>query len=404
MLSELKTYADSLYDQSLQKSIKLLREEELKFRYEVASRNPNSYLPPSGPEIQMRIGFHVKHIERSMAARLESYRAAYGEAGKTPTDQEFIDILNDINNTQKSSISHSAQAILAVPGVLGRTINASNGLTANSAHGHDRVLQDLKVWRGQAHLKAVTQDSAPAPILAPLRDAGLPEIKEQSSYLSFGDSLASVGLILMIVFIIFTPSLWWKVALLILCVPSFFVFARKSNWTHSWHWCFQYGCALLITIAVASAAAPQLMAQWRTEHPLGTKVAKPDPQTPQQRGPIPPTPESWHTEDKDGKPYVEYWDPPMDPNCKAHPERTTAKHRCQFSQTQIHEPGDPTAYDTWNLYMDAPGPVYEVGCDPTGQHEIKPLRIPQGNTGLCSGEINGGDAEIRMYVKWKEQW
>jgi hypothetical protein len=118
---------------------------------------------------------------------------------------------------------------------------------------------------------------------------------------------------------------------------------------------------------------------------------------------VAPPEKTWHTEDKNGQAYVEFWT--MDPNCKGHPERLSAKHRCQFQQTQIYEQGDNTPYDTWNLYMDAPGPVYEVGCEPTpGAHEIKPRGIPQGNTGLCTGEINGGDADIRMSIKWKERW
>jgi hypothetical protein len=117
---------------------------------------------------------------------------------------------------------------------------------------------------------------------------------------------------------------------------------------------------------------------------------------------IAPPEKAWHTEDKNGQAYVEFWT--MDPNCTGHPERVNAKHRCQFQQTQIHEPGDNTAYDTWNLYMDARGPVYEVTCVTTGQHEIKPKGVPQGNTGLCTGEINGGDSDIRMSVKWKERW
>lgn len=116
--------------------------------------------------------------------------------------------------------------------------------------------------------------------------------------------------------------------------------------------------------------------------------------------PPPPAKPQWHKEDETGQAYQEFWT--MDPNCKGHPERITAKHRCQFAQTQIHEPGDNTPYDTWNLYMDAPGPVYEVGCEPTGQHEIKARWVPQGNTGLCTGEINGGDADIRMYIKWQQ--
>ena len=118
--------------------------------------------------------------------------------------------------------------------------------------------------------------------------------------------------------------------------------------------------------------------------------------------PPPPPKPTWHTEDPNGQPYVEFWT--MDPNCTGKPYLITRTHRCQFEHTQIPEPGDNTKYDTWNLYIDAPGPVYEVGCETTGVDEIKNRGIPQGNTGLCTGEINGGDADIRMHVKWKQLW
>jgi hypothetical protein len=119
---------------------------------------------------------------------------------------------------------------------------------------------------------------------------------------------------------------------------------------------------------------------------------------------VPPPPKTWHTEDKDGKQYVEYW--AMDPNCMGHPERLSKTHRCQFQHTQIHIGASRDPFDTWNLYMDAPtnAQVYEVGCQHTGQNEMDDQGIPQGNTGLCTGHINGGDAEIRMYIKWKQLW
>jgi hypothetical protein len=119
---------------------------------------------------------------------------------------------------------------------------------------------------------------------------------------------------------------------------------------------------------------------------------------------VPPPAKTWHTEDKDGKPYAEYWSPAMDPNCTRHPERLSPKRRCDFQHTQIHIGESKDPFDTWNLYMDAPGPVYEVGCKHTGQNEMDDRGIPEGNTGHCTGHINGGDAEIEMYVKWKQLW
>ena len=122
---------------------------------------------------------------------------------------------------------------------------------------------------------------------------------------------------------------------------------------------------------------------------------------------IPPTPPPiWHTEDQDGRPYIAHWQ--YAPNCKGQYGLITIDdaHRCDIERTQIHPNGDPTGYDTWNLYMDAPqgALVYEVGCEPTGEHEIQPRGMPQGQTGLCTGLINGGVAPIRMSIKWKQLW
>jgi len=122
--------------------------------------------------------------------------------------------------------------------------------------------------------------------------------------------------------------------------------------------------------------------------------------------PPPPPPPTWHTEDKNGQPYIEYWQ--HDPNCGGQRGlvSVSATHRCQIQDTQIHVNGDATGYGTWNLFMDAPAgsQVYEVGCTPTGEHEINATGIPEGSTGLCTGLINGGDADIRMFIKWKERW
>ena len=47
----------------------------------------------SGSEIQAIVKQHVSHIDRTMSARLESYRQAFAEASQTPTDDDFNTIL-----------------------------------------------------------------------------------------------------------------------------------------------------------------------------------------------------------------------------------------------------------------------------------------------------------------------
>ena len=128
--------------------------------------------------------------------------------------------------------------------------------------------------------------------------------------------------------------------------------------------------------------------------------------------PYPPPPTlapsrpTWHTEDKDGRPYIMYWK--YQPNCNGQygMQSVDATHRCDIERTQIRKPGDNTPYDTWNLYMDAPpgAQVYEVGCTAPGPNEIEAQGIPEGQTGHCKGLINGGASQISMYIKWKQLW
>jgi hypothetical protein len=131
------------------------------------------------------------------------------------------------------------------------------------------------------------------------------------------------------------------------------------------------------------------------------QTSKPDTKTDD----LPSTPThdaQWHDADPSGKAYFDAFN--MDPNCTGHPERITATHRCQFDHTQISLPGDNTPYDTWHLYIDAPGPITDIVCEPTGSHEINARGIKEGNTAECTGLINGGDGEIRFNAKHQQQW
>lgn len=125
--------------------------------------------------------------------------------------------------------------------------------------------------------------------------------------------------------------------------------------------------------------------------------------------PVPPTPppaQTWHTEDKDGRPYLATWQFPANCNGNYGLLRVDDTHRCDIERTQIHVGGDTTGYDTWSLWIDAPqgALVYDVSCVPMAEHIIQVQGISQGQTGLCTGLINGGVGPIRMSIKWKQLW
>src|ERR1035438_9453935 len=112
---------------------------------------------------------------------------------------------------------------------------------------------------------------------------------------------------------------------------------------------------------------------------------------------------TWHTEDEKGIAYSLSW--LIDPACRDVGSQDD-KHRCHFVRTQTSFAGDNTPYDQWNLSLEAPGPVYDVTCVPTGSNEFNEVKgntkgVPDGNLGRCSGWINGGDAPIRMTVLYK---
>ncbi len=156
MDTAIKTYADSLYEEAqLKASHQSLTEkaEYLKLR---AARNPQSFLPLSGPDLQHLAEIQSRYIEQCMAARLESYETAYAEAGLTPTDGELNSILVEFQSVRSLKLKHAVAAL--------RQSIASHGggvpflpdepyLEQRSAHGHERVLQQWKSWRAKTQLK-----------------------------------------------------------------------------------------------------------------------------------------------------------------------------------------------------------------------------------------------------------
>src|SRR5713226_2660331 len=101
METQIKGYADSVYKQSLMESAVTTRAETTNLLKRRAAKK-SAKTPPKGIDPQAIINCHVQHIERCMAARLESYQRAYEEARQVPTDEELNDILHDFQAMQRS--------------------------------------------------------------------------------------------------------------------------------------------------------------------------------------------------------------------------------------------------------------------------------------------------------------
>jgi hypothetical protein len=156
--AEIKNYASSLYEKASRESVKQLHEERATLLGKIAQRSTGFSLL-SGPEIQAIVEQHVKHIERCMSARLESYRQAFKEANQTPTDDDLNVILSEAKRTREQQANRSAAAVRRFAASRGSThlpagalASAINTLMSGSAHGHERVLGEWKIWRDKTRL------------------------------------------------------------------------------------------------------------------------------------------------------------------------------------------------------------------------------------------------------------
>jgi hypothetical protein len=156
----IKQYADSLYEKALLESANTLRRESIEYLQQ-RSKSQDQGLLFSGVDYQKQVRIHAGHIERSTVARLDSYQRAFNEINKPPTEAELREILDDFKATWELQIKHSDQALRnflaarnAPPG-----IDLAADLRASSAHGHDRVLQEWKIWRARVLLQRNTNFS-----------------------------------------------------------------------------------------------------------------------------------------------------------------------------------------------------------------------------------------------------
>ena len=156
MDEDIKKYADSLYEHARMESDRALQAERAQAVQRRAGLDRGD-LPLSGPDIQIMLGIFGNHIERCMVGRFDSYEQAYSQASRTPSEQEFTEILNDWKRVRVLEIEHSTNAMRdfigrrAMVGVSG-PINQTT-LENSSGSGHDRVLQKWKIWKAKAQLK-----------------------------------------------------------------------------------------------------------------------------------------------------------------------------------------------------------------------------------------------------------
>jgi hypothetical protein len=145
---KLTQYAGAIYQHAVSESVQELGRCKSACLHQIAARNPSSNLPFSGPSLQMIQECYVRHLDRCIEARLESYQRAYGDAKSVPTDQELMEIWKNVQEAQEHQIRHCVQALAQFMGTRGLSGNPTDSLRAQSARAHDRALGKWKIWQG----------------------------------------------------------------------------------------------------------------------------------------------------------------------------------------------------------------------------------------------------------------
>lgn len=179
MEPSIKQYADALFEKALTESAASSRHDCTTYLVERSKVQDSGLF--SGIDFQAISRIYAQHVERSTAARLDSYHKAFGETGRQPTEAEFTEILNDFKATWETQIRNASQALsnfLAGRGAPAG-VDLSEMLRATSAHGHDHVLQEWKIWRSRALLQKSVSASEAVTRSVPL--VGSPHLGAQAN-------------------------------------------------------------------------------------------------------------------------------------------------------------------------------------------------------------------------------
>ena len=159
---EIKEYADTFYQDALMESSETVRKDR------VAQAHKRTllptHLPISGVDILNVARIYEAHVERCMDARLRSYQSAYADTARTPSEEDFSNIIDECKAVWDSEVQKSTKGLKEFVGshnpVAAPVIEdmVQNG----SGSGHDRVLRKFKIWKAKMQLKPLSaKDSEP---------------------------------------------------------------------------------------------------------------------------------------------------------------------------------------------------------------------------------------------------
>jgi hypothetical protein len=156
MDTQVKGFADSMYEQSFVESAVSTRADTTNLLKQRTTKQ-TAKTPVRESQINGIIKFQLQHIERCLAARLESYERAYEETGKVPTEEELQEILAELKTVGDLQVKNSSSFI----GNFLRARRAEvqcdpeQSLMEGCAEAHDRVLRTWKNWGEKIRIKEV---------------------------------------------------------------------------------------------------------------------------------------------------------------------------------------------------------------------------------------------------------
>src|SRR5205807_10294036 len=105
MDTQIKGFADSMYEQSFVESAVSTRADTTNLLKQRTTKR-TAKTPVKESQINGIVKFQVQHIERCLAARLESYERAYEETGKVPTEEALEEILEELKTVGDLQVNH----------------------------------------------------------------------------------------------------------------------------------------------------------------------------------------------------------------------------------------------------------------------------------------------------------
>jgi diguanylate cyclase (GGDEF)-like protein len=153
---QMRSYADTLYLRDAQSSGEKFRQDLTILMRDAAKRG---FVGFSGMEMSGVIRLQAEHVGRLTTARLRGFMEAYEHARRSPTSEDFDEILQLTQESYNTALTQGIQYIRQYGNQRGALNDHSSGLEPAAGHFHDSVLSDWKVWRAKSAVISTDEKS-----------------------------------------------------------------------------------------------------------------------------------------------------------------------------------------------------------------------------------------------------